>query len=276
MSIDVVGISSVANLVQQSDLTKFIIYREGSGKGSVPVFENIVGDSNAKAKESFLNWANNIVSTNPNNTTIYEMFLFDERALEDEDEEEKEITEGARKKISKRKSNKIRFRFQLATQNFMQGINNAPPAGDYVTRSDMATLLNEALAKAEEKRANNEILQRLEALENDDDEDQDQDNAAAGDTLGRVEKLFERFEGLGSFGKKKPAEAIAEAKPEAVNGIEEISKKVGRDVKANINKAITKLYKHDKDLDLDLLKLAELAENDNAQFTMFVTALRKM
>jgi len=278
MSIDVIGINSVANLITQSKLNKFIIYRDGSLKGSVPVFENVNSPSTAKARESFIDWANNIMNSNPSNTSVYEIFIFDEKALEDEDEENESEQEGARRRISKRKSNKIRFRFQLASNNFgsMGAMQQQQPQGNYVTREDMATLLNEALVKAEEVKTKNEILQRLERIEEEmSSEDEDEDGEQSGnDTLGRVEKLFDRFETLGKFGSKKTQQPINE--PAQVNGVEEQSKATGRDIKANINKAITKLYKFDKDLDLDLLKLAELAEKDNAQFAMFVGALRKM
>lgn len=282
MSIDVVGINSVANLIRQSGLTKFIIYREGSGKGSVPVFENIYCDSNAKAKDSFTDWANNILTSNPTNTTVYEILLFDERALldEDTDEEEEEPVTRERPKRSKKKSNRIRFRFQLSTSN-LPVVNGVQSQG--LTVEDVKRLLDETIVKVERERQQNEILQRLKRLEegdeDEDEEDEEEDVEREQDTLGRVEKLFDRVESWGKFGAKKSAEksiSEPEKKPEAVSGVEDISKKVGRDVKANINKAITKLYKYDKDLDLDLLKLAEMAEKDQAQFTMFVNALRKM
>ena len=48
------------------------------------------------------------------------------------------------------------------------------------------------------------------------------------------------------------------------------------DKKANINKALKVLYQHDPDLDTDLLKLSDLAENNNGTFKMLLNTLRSM
>jgi len=277
MSIDVIGINPVANLIRQSGLTKFIIYREGAGKGSTPVFENIFCDSNPKTVTSFTDWASNLLNSNPVNTTVYDIFLFDERALIDEEESEAEEGEDIKRPLrSKKKANKIRFRFQLASNNMMQGMNGQQNS-NYVTKEDMGKIVTEALIAAEGVRANNEILNRLKALEEDDEDDEDDQDFDSSDSLGRIEKIFDRVEGL--ITKKKIKDKSEENELEladSVSGVEDIKKKTGRDVKKNINLAITKLYKYDKDLDLDLLKFAELAEKDTEQFKTFIKALRAM
>lgn len=290
MSIDVIGVNPTASLISQCGLSKFIIYREGSGKGTTPVFECINTSTCATAKNSFVMWAENLYNSNPTNTTVYEIFLFDEKSLAYENNDEESESEGERPKISKKKSNKIRFRFQLSGNNSFGGMQQQIPNGNFVSRSEMGDLIAEALVKAEKVRTDNEILNRLKALEEreneeeDDDDDEEEQEFSEG-VLDRVEGLFNRLEKITGMSKKKPVETIAdeleeeevpEQKAAAVNGIEDISKTVGRDVKKNINTAITKLYKYDKDLDLDLLKFAEIAETNTAQFQMFIDALRKM
>ena len=44
----------------------------------------------------------------------------------------------------------------------------------------------------------------------------------------------------------------------------------------NINIAIKKLAKYDSQIDLDLLKLSEIAENNNGTFQMLLNSLRSM
>ena len=48
------------------------------------------------------------------------------------------------------------------------------------------------------------------------------------------------------------------------------------DKKANIQKALKVLFKHDPELDTDLLKLSDLAENNNGTFKMLLNTLRSM
>ena len=59
------------------------------------------------------------------------------------------------------------------------------------------------------------------------------------------------------------------ATPTALSGTEEQSDRI-----ENINKAIKTLYKYDKELDKDLLKLAEIAETKNETFKMLISTLR--
>lgn len=59
--------------------------------------------------------------------------------------------------------------------------------------------------------------------------------------------------------------------PAVLNGTEEQGTRT-----ENINKAIKLLYKHDKQLDTDLLKLAEIAETKTETFNMLISTLRNM
>lgn len=56
-----------------------------------------------------------------------------------------------------------------------------------------------------------------------------------------------------------------------INGIDANQTK-----KDNLNKAIKILYKYDNQLDIDLLKLSELAETKTETFNMLINSLRTM
>jgi len=60
--------------------------------------------------------------------------------------------------------------------------------------------------------------------------------------------------------------------PPTINGAEETQS----NFKENINKALKTLYKYDKNLDTDLLKLSEIAENKPDTFNMLINTLRQM
>ena len=67
---------------------------------------------------------------------------------------------------------------------------------------------------------------------------------------------------LSKFGNKGQAE------PVVINGVDEKEE--------NVNRAIKILWKHDKNLDSDLLKLGALAENNTQQFNFLINALRNL
>jgi hypothetical protein len=58
---------------------------------------------------------------------------------------------------------------------------------------------------------------------------------------------------------------------QAINGVEDNS-----EFKTNINKAIKTLYKNNPKLDSDLLKLADISENNPSMFNMLLNTLRTM
>ena len=59
----------------------------------------------------------------------------------------------------------------------------------------------------------------------------------------------------------------------SLNGIEPVDINIQKE---NINKAIKILYKNNKQLDTDLLKLAELSETKKDTFDMLLQTLRNM
>jgi hypothetical protein len=282
--VEYLGIEAVANAIQQSKLTKMVIVRVSDGKRSVPVFENLHCDSNGKLVESFKKWAYNILQSNPTNNTTYEILLGNEKSLDTSDEEAQEFaSEEYRPKLktSGRGVSKMRFLFQLSNGN---PYINAPQLqslnGNYVSKDEISNIVAEALAKQAEKDKQDKLLKRIDELEqiiNGENEDYEEDENI--DKVDRImdrgERILDRLENWGK--KKKVVEEKKEVeKAEAVNGVSDISKATGRDIKANINKAITTLYKHNKDLDLDLLKLAEIAEKNALYFKTMIKSLREL
>ena len=271
MQVDVIGISAVANLIRQSNLNKFVINRYGAPVSAAPVFEHLTGTQNKRAVEAFEAWAQNVLNSNPNNTQAYDLLLFnnDDELEADDDANDLPL---AKAKRGKAKTNKLRIYFSLANAQggAYGGIGNA--GGDFVKREDIAKVIAETVEKNELIRQNKELSDRLTALENfDDDDDDDDDVNGAPDTLGRVERLFDKLVTFTGHTAAKEPEPAAVGSPEDATTAEQKER-----IRANIQAAIKRLYKADKELDKDLLKLADIAEKNPNQFNFFMNALRKM
>jgi hypothetical protein len=265
MFVDLVGVNSISNIIEQSGLPKFIIFKKDANVKSVPIFECLDCNDNKKAKQTFVNWANSILQGNPQNCNEYELFLFQNIELEEGADDLLQEDAVPSKKKGKAKSNKIRFTFSLCNQNSVGVMSGA---GDGIKREDIATLINEAIAKREEDRTNNEILKRLTDMEARlEEEDEEEDEIGEDeDMISKITKVVAQLQGLGlNVGTKKPDQAT-------INGIEQAD----RNVMENINRAIKILYKNNTQLDLDLLKLAEVSEKNPSQFKFLLNALRTM
>jgi hypothetical protein len=93
----------------------------------------------------------------------------------------------------------------------------------------------------------------------DEEDEEEEDNSVAGiqpDQIAQIMGLVNMFKN---------------SSPAILNGTEEQGTRT-----ENINKAIKILYKHDKSLDTDLLKLAEIAETKTETFKMLINTLRSM
>jgi hypothetical protein len=116
-----------------------------------------------------------------------------------------------------------------------------------------------------EAREKNEILQEIKNLnakfaELEEEEEEEENKGLAGidaNQIGQIMGLIQMFKGNQT--------------PPILNGVDDEP-----DFKTNIKKAINILYKHDKELDKDLLKLGELAETKPDTFKMLITTLRGM
>jgi hypothetical protein len=248
--VDSVGIHATASIIKQSGLQKLSIQKYGAAKHSLPVYEDVNSKTNDRIVKSFTDWASTILQGNPFNDTVYEALLFNE--VENFDEEE---TEGAPVKRGYSKRNKMKFCFQLFR------------AGQGDTKSEVSgqNMSSEATIQAlYQKLKDDEVLKRLEALEKrldeyEETEEEEQTGAISDQNIATIEKF------IGLLSQKNTNTQV--------NGIEERDK---NEVTANINKAVKILWQYDKNLDRHLLKLANMAENNNALFNQVISQLDLM
>ena len=173
-----------------------------------------------------------------NNSIAYKIILFDE--------------------IGKNKPKKeVSFVITNGTQNHLSGAQTFNKADIY----------REVYADIQRKQNEERILQRLDELDaklnqTEEEEEEEESNAQPGAIpgLGNIQNiltLVELFKGLSGKHTQAPV----------INGINE--EKI-----QNINKAIDILSKHNDNIDQDLLKLANIAENNPEMFKMLLSTLR--
>lgn len=254
--IDVQGTSSVASLIEQSGLTKFCIYKTGSGKHASPVFEYINPKAtNKDARRTFIEWANNILQGGAN-SNAYDLLLFNDIEIKEEGEENETIQR------TKKKSNKLRFSFVLSqAQERGLGVLNGAE-GD---PKSIGELIRLSISNALAERDKTDLVKKIESLEARLDE-QEQEGDEVGDSA--QDKLMQ---GLGALLLSKLGGGAVKPAEETLNGAPDMNTKM-----ENINKAVKILWRHDKDLDSDLLKLSAVAEGNPAQFNFLLNALRNL
>ena len=253
MNVDIIGLENILKYIEATKLSKFQVFRAGANNKYTPVFECLSSDSNPNAVNEFRKWAEVV-----NNNTPYTVVLFDFCEVIDNGDGKQTLKKGGTR------MNKMESTFIINTGAGTYQANQTTPqttnfGGDLATlRSD---IINEISKKHEESAILNEIkllTKKVQELEEEEDEEEEQE---AGMIAGLKPDQIQQLMGLiGMF--KQPAS------PPVINGVDE--------VKDNINKAIKILYKHDKNLDTDLLKLADLAENKPDTFNFLLSSLRTM
>lgn len=254
MQVDIIGIENVLKYIESTRKTKFSIYRATGTNGAyMPVFECLESDSNINAVSKFRDWAEVV-----NNNVPYKLIVYDFAEVT--------IAEDGTKKIKKaaERNGKMECVFILNntfTQGSQTNQTNQVSQGGYDVAALRESIVSEIAKKNEESAILKEIAelrQRFNELDAE-EEEEEEDNSVAGikpDQLAQIMGLVNMF--------KSQSPAI-------LNGTDEQGTKT-----ENINKAIKILYKHDKNLDTDLLKLADIAENKTETFNMLISTLRNM
>jgi hypothetical protein len=193
-----------------------------------------------------------------NNNVPYKLLVYDFAEIS--------INEDGSKKIKKTgdRSGKMESIFIL-NNTFTQGQpanqQNNNNSGGYDLAALRESIVSDLAKKNEESAILKEIAelrQRFNDLDADDDLDEP-DNSIAGIQPEQIAQIM----GLVNMFKSST--------PAILNGTDEQGTRT-----ENINKAIKILYKHDKSLDTDLLKLAEIAETKTETFNMLISTLRNM
>jgi hypothetical protein len=252
-NVDLIGAEAVCKMLEQTQLKRFIIYRQGAAKGSTPVYDCSHTITNGSAIKCFKDWAINITQFNPNNYLCYELLAFN-------DYEEGEASPNELNSQVGKKRGKMRVTFALNApmqQNFAYNMpaqqNNAPAINieEEIRKGIEAALIRKEL----------EELRRFKKEIEEEEEEEEEENDA-GNIVDKVAGILNTFK-----------EHAAEQNAAQINGNTVINEDLTIKTQ-NINKAIKILWKHNKNLDKDLLKLADLAENDNLVFKMVLNKLR--
>lgn len=254
MQVDIIGIENVLKYIEGARKTKFSIYRATGTNGAyMPVFECLESDTNVNAVAKFRDWAELV-----NNNVPYKLIVYDFAEVT--------IAEDGTKKIKKaaERNGKMESVFILNntfTQGQQTNQQNQTNTGGYDLTALRESIIVEISKKNEESAILREIAdlrQRFNEMDAD-EEEEEEENSVAGIKPEQIAQIM----GLVNMFKS--------GAPAVLNGAEEQNTKT-----ENINKAIKILYKYDKSLDTDLLKLAEIAENKTETFNMLISTLRSM
>lgn len=251
MKTDLIGIENVSAWIKQCKLTKFRITKFGaSHRNTDPLIETSSDKStNTQAIEEFKEWASYTDNYLPYEIEVYNNL---EECIEND-------IDTTKKKGTKKKCSFVLNKERDFIPDKQQNNNNI----------SVADAIEHALLKFQTKQTENVLLQRLEAMEaklnsiNSEDDFEDDEESLSGINNPNMTALIGMLTQL--FNKKGAA----------VNGTYD-EPKIQKYESDNIKKAIAILSKHDDQIDTDLLKLANLAENNNGTFNLLLNSLRSM
>ena len=254
MTIDFIGTDSVIKFIEASKLSKYKIERATNANGSyISVYEFNDSNNNIDAVNDFKRAAEFI---NPN--VVYKITLYDFVEIE---ADENGLSKPRKAKGKNGKQQGL-FTLNSSGLNIHNGQQPTQNNGAFDMAALRAELINEISKKQEENAILNEIRElKLKFKELEEEEEEEEE---AGTIAGIKPEQLAQLTGLINLFKGGTQAAT-------INGPEEENDKT-----ANINKAIRILYKHDKELDKDLLKLADIAETKNETFKMLISTLRTM
>jgi hypothetical protein len=260
-NIDIIGIENVQKYIKASKLSKFTISRANTNGSFLSVFECLNSNNNETAVNEFTKWAEII-----NNSMAYKIVLFDFAEITTDDFGNDKV------KKAKGKNGKMESIFVINQSHSF--VNNPQATKENNIGFDLQAMRNDIINEISKKQEENAILTeirnlstRLNNLESADDDDDDQEQKPNIGGIG-MEQIGQIMGLLNMF---KPTTT-----PPVINGTEIQSDEQKSIFKDNLNKAIKVLYKHNKQLDTDLLKLGDIAENKPDMFNMLISTLRNM
>lgn len=248
--IDVYGSKAILNLIEQSKHIKFTINKAGAAKGGASVFQCNYTASNEQAKEEFKRWADNMNGSN----NAYELYLFTNA-----EESQKKATANPKTPI------KFLFCLQDAGGRKVSGDTDQRRNSGTVDAESITTLITLSIEKALATREESETAKRLRLIEERLEEEEEEEELNGTPPQSELMQLLSVITASGGLmGTTK--------QPTAVNGTVED----GKAKLARINTAIQRLHKVNPDIDSDLLKLADIAEQKPEMFKMLTNSLRAM
>jgi hypothetical protein len=257
MQTDITGLDNVCKYIQATKFSKFSISKVsvGTNGNNISVFDLIDSNSNEHAVETFRTWAEFM-----NNNLPYKIICFDEVEII----QDANGTEKIKKLKAKAGKSSVTFCLNQNTHNTFASSNSKD--NDNNGAFDLVEFRKSIINDITEAREKNEILQEIKNLNakfaelEEEEEEEEESKGIAGIDANQISQIM----GLITMLKETK-------QPPILNGVDDMP-----DFKTNIKKAINILYKHDKELDKDLLKLGELAETKPDTFKMLITTLRGM
>lgn len=250
VNVDLIGFDAVCKMIQQTGLKKFIVYMQGSGKGAIPKYECTNTTNNPQAIKCFKDWAQNILMFNPQSAQCYDILLFD--TVNDIDTDE-----------TNKRTNKVRFSFALSSS--LTGNNFNTQQQHIQPQIDIAGEIQKGIELALLKKENAELKEQLEEYEDDDETD-------TPDLLDKITGIMQQVNLS-----KQAAQVSGDLDDEQIltkktfYTDEQKQKKL-----ANQKEALRILWSKNKNLDEDLMRLADLAQNNPILFQMTLQKLRGM
>ncbi len=312
-TVDVIGADSICKLIRQTKLSKFIVFRGGSQRGSTPVFRCEDSRTPDQAIGAFKDWAESVLRMNPYNNLPYDLFLFSQkvdsktidaaikrRKNRDDDDEEDDIED------TRSKKDRIRFTFSLNPFNNMQGGNNGAPA---ITADAIGAAVESALKKRDEENYVRGLEAKLARLENgEDDEEEEEEEEEENGALDKVYRVIKEINKAELIKKGKFAEAAGDDDDDEDDDEEEeeddddddmsgeddpgdddeeeeeekpaksnpVSDKKRKKKLERIKEALKILAKADPHIDTDLMILAKIAKSKPKMFNNYMITLRNM
>lgn len=261
LNVDLIGPDAVANTLKQTELKRFIIYRQGANLGSTPVYDCSHTQTNMAAVKCFKDWAANILMYNPQNFICYEILAFDD--YETEDNQPKPANFKPKGQQGK-KTGKMRVSFALTggVQNFNNNQGQQFHAPQIDISGEIQKGIDLAMLRHELKIAKETIAE----YENDDDDDETEGD----DIITKVTSMMKAINGE----TMDAAHISGDENLTAQKNIHNLTPAELSIKNKNIQKAVNILFRHNKNLDIDLLKLANMAETNKIVFNVVIEKLR--
>lgn len=270
LNVDLIGLDAVSNMIEQTNLKRFIIYRQGAAKGSTPVYDSSFTTSNNQALKSFKDWAGNIVRFNPNNFLCYDILLFDD--FEDAGDADTQNKPAEENKTG-RKKGKVRMSFALnagaANMPAINGNFNMHP------QIDVQAEIQKGIQLAMLQHENSQLKQQIKDLE-EEEEEEESESAFSGDILGKIGNIMKEINTNNAMnGAAMAGDELNENMTAQKNKYNFTPAEI-KVKNENINKALKVLWSKDKNLDTHLLKLASIAQSNDVLYKMLIEKLKSM
>ena len=254
MQVDIKGVDNVRKYIKAGQMSKFSIQKTNSKGNYVTLFDCVDSNSNETAIRQFDKLAEVL-----NENIVYKIVLFDFADIS-QDEEGATI-------IKKAKNGARRIDALFILNNSANNVQ-AGTTPIINTMPDIASLKAELLQDIAKKQEESAILAELKILKAKFAElEEEEEEEGAGAIAGIKPETVAQVMGLINMFKTGAAPATING-PEVTPGTETKTEK--------LNRAIKILYKYDKELHYDLLKLAEIAETKTETFNMLIGSLRTM